>query len=1162
MMDETFQPLSPGRFFYEGIDLKMTNKFQNPYMEALKERVIVFDGAMGTNLEAQNLTAVHFGGESYLGCNDHLNLSFPDAVKKVHRSFLSVGVDVIETNTFRSNRFTLAEFGLSDRVHEINQIGARIARECADDFSTGKRKKYVAGAMGPTGKLASLTEAETQPVTFDQLREVFAEQAMGLITGGVDLLLLETQQDILEVKAAIHGIRQAFKVTGITLPIQVQVTLDASSRMLLGTHISAVIAILARMQIDILGINCSTGPEAMRPVLEILSRECPLPVSCLPNAGMPENVDGQAVYTLSPEVFSNCLIDYASEFNLSVVGGCCGTRPEHLKKLVDGFKEPQRSEPRSVSLPRLSSAFNPVDMRQEPPPLLIGERLNTQGSRKFKQVILGDEIHSALKIANDQIRNGAHALDLCTALTENDSELEIMDRLVRLVSSSVDAPLVIDSTDPVVMEAALKAAPGRCLLNSINLENGDEKARAILSLARDFHAAVIALTIDENGMAQTSSRKLEVAQRIHALAVDEFGLKACDLVFDTLTFTLGSGSAETADAGVETLEAIRRIRAELPGTLTCLGVSNISYGLDSAARNVLNSVFLYHAVKAGLDMAIINPVQIRPYTDLSLEERSLAENLVFNSGSDPLGKFIQFFSEQDPREKSRSKDGFSGLDLDQRIYQRILMRESEGLEEDLEAFIEGSQQPQQAALSLINTILLPAMKEVGDQFGRGELILPFVLQSAEIMRTAANFLERYLEKGQSASLGKIVLATVFGDVHDIGKNLVATILSNNGYEVIDLGKQVPADQIVTRAIEEKANAIGLSALLVSTSQQMRLVVEKLRETGAKIPVLIGGAAINENFARSISSADSSAYPVFYCRDAFAALEVLSGKVEKETSGSMTSEESIDPKPVSVREVKQKDLSNSEEIPTPPFYGFKSIEIPLEALFERLNRSVLFRTSWGARNAQGEKWEKLSSQFNRLLEKMEAELTVDPWMSASGLYGYWPCSSDENSLIVYPDQAGEKKPRFRFDFPRQSRDEQLCLADYFSPQSSGRKDVVAFQIVTLGQRSADHVHRLHETVGITEAFYAHGLAVQITETAARYVHELIRQELRLKQNRGKRYSWGYPALPDLSQHELLFQLLPARELLGIRMTSAFQFIPEFTTAAMIVHHPAAAYFRME
>jgi len=1140
----------------------MNSGIIHPYLKAIEERTIIFDGAMGTNLEEQNLTAGLFGGEEYFGCNDHLNLSFPEAVKTVHRAFLSAGVDVIETNTFRSNRFTLGEFGLSDKAHEINYAGARIARECADEFSSDMRKKFVAGSMGPTGRLASITEEGVQPVSFDLLSECFTEQARALISGGVDLLLLETQQDILEVKAAIHGIRQAFSETGITLPIQVQVTLDASSRMLLGTHVSAVIAILSGMKIDVLGINCSTGPEVMRPALEIFSRECPLPISCLPNAGIPENVNGQAVYTLPPEDFANILCSYTSEYSLSVVGGCCGTTPEHLERLVNDLKEVKQSKRKSIPGPRLSSAFYPVDMHQEPPPLLIGERLNTQGSRKFKQVILGNEMGSALAIANDQMRYGAHALDLCTALTENDLEEDTMESLVRLVSASVDAPLVIDSTDPIVMEAALKAAPGRCLLNSINLEGGEEKARAVLSLARDQNAAVIALTIDENGMANSADRKLKVAQRILTMAVDEFGMTACDLAFDPLTFTLASGSTETANAGLETLEAIRRIKAELPGTLTCLGVSNISYGLDSAARKVLNSVFLFHAVKAGLDMAILNPAQIKPYTELSHDERSLAEDLVFNRGGGSLEKFIRFFSNNDPLEKSQSRDKFEGLDLGQRIYQRILQREREGMEEDLQSFIEGGSQPQQAALSLLNTVLLPAMKEVGDQFGRGELILPFVLQSAETMRVATKYLEGYLEKSQSARLGKIILATVFGDVHDIGKNLVATILSNNGYEVIDLGKQVPADVIVTRAMEENASAIGLSALLVSTSQQMRVVIEKLREIGARIPVLIGGAAINEDFARSISSSMDGSYPVFYCQDAFGALEVLRGNTKNNSSDSVPSNASAVSNLVSNKSGDHKNLLTIDEIPTPPFYGYKTIQLPLEALFERLNRGALFRISWGARNAKGDKWEKLSRQFNQLLEKMQADLVDDPWLSATSMYGYWRCSAEDDRLIVHSDHSDTENSVIRFAFPRQPGDEHLCLADYFSPLGSGKKDVVAFQIVTLGQSAADHVHQVQEYAGITEAFYAHGLAVQMTEAAAGYVHELIRKELGLQKGRGKRYSWGFPALPDLSQHELLFRLLPAEKWMGIRMTSAFQLIPEYTTAAMIVHHPAAAYFRME
>jgi len=1133
--------------------------FQHPYLTALNERILVFDGAMGTNLEAQGLTTAQFGGEEFSGCNDHLNLSCPDAVRKVHRSFLEAGVDVIETNTFRSNRFTLGEFGLAEKVTQINQAGARLARQCADEFSTKHHRRFVAGSIGPSGKLVSMAEDGDESATFDALKEIFAEQAEGLILGGVDLLLLETQQDILEVKAAIHGIQLAFERTSVTLPIQTQVTLDAGSRMLLGTHISAAVAILSGIEIDVLGINCSTGPEDMRPALEIMARESSLPLSCLPNAGMPENIDGRAVYSLSPEDFSESLSSYAAEYNLNVVGGCCGTRPEHLRQLVKKIRRLPKSHRPTDSTPRLSSAFNTLDMRQEPAPLIIGERLNTQGSRAFKRILLEGQLDQALNIAKNQMQGGAHALDLCTALTETSNEAESMSRLTRLVSTNVDAPLVIDSTDPHVMEAALKSAPGRCLLNSINLESGEDKARAILALAKAHNAALIALTIDEDGMAKTASIKLAVAQRIRDLAVEVFGFRDGDLVFDPLTFTLASGSAETAGAGVETLRAIELIKAAMPETHTCLGVSNISFGLDPSARAVLNSVFLFHAVKAGLDMAILNPAQIKPYNEIPSEERELAECLIFNKGKDPLGDFIQAFTGKQMDSTGSPADRLAGLSLEERIFQRVLLREREGMEADLQAFIQRGSQPHESALSLLNTILLPAMKTVGDQFGRGELILPFVLQSAEIMRAATKFLEQYLEKGRAAGRGRIVLATVFGDVHDIGKNLVSAILSNNGYEVIDLGKQVPADTIVQQAIDENADALGLSALLVSTSQQMRVVVEKLRGHQLEIPVLVGGAAINADFADSIASQSDQRYPVFYCRDAFDALEVLDGKRASVNPPAKESdsvrEDNSDP---SKSDGWQNRVSALELLPEPPFIGSKLIDIPLEALFERLNLSALFRVSWGARNAKGGKWEKLSSQFTALFEKMKDELKTNPWLKPAGLYGFWPCDAQENDLAVYPD--GDVP--IRFSFPRQTSREGLCLADYFAPASSGRKDIVAFQIVTLGQVSADHVHRLQETAGITEAFYAHGLAVQLAEAAAGFVHDVIRKELGLGRKRGKRYSWGYDALPDLSQHDQLFKLLPAEEELGLHMTSAWQFIPEYTTAAMVVHHPAASYFRMD
>ena len=1138
---------------------------EHPYLTSLQNRVVIFDGAMGTNLESQQLIPANFGGQALAGCNDHLNLTFPSAVGKVHRSFLEAGVDVIETNTFRSNRFTLKEFGLEDKVHVINLAGAELARNLADEYSKPDQFRFVAGSMGPTGMLLSLGQSGSG-TGFDEVSAAFREQAMSLIAGGVDLLLLETQQDILEVKAAIAGIQQAFEASGNWLPIQAQVTLDANERMLPGTDIGAAITILEGMGIDVIGINCSTGPEAMHRALGVLSHYSRLPFSCLPNAGIPENINGKAVYPLSATDFAEIMSAYVREFGLNVVGGCCGTTPEHLRLLVNTLKDQPNIERNFVYNPRLSSAFQAVEMNQIPAPLLIGERLNTQGSRQFKELMLKKDYNAAIIIAREQMGNGAHALDVCTALTEDPVESERMEALVGLLSEQVDAPLVIDSTDPAVMEAALKATPGRCLLNSIQLEGGDVKARRVLTLARDYNAAVIALTIDENGMAKTAKDKLAVARRIYSLAVDEFGLDAQDLVFDPLTFTLASGSSETADAGLQTLEGIRLIKRSLPGVLTCLGVSNISFGLNPPARGILNSIFLYHAVQAGLDMAIINPAQVKPFAQISMEERELAEALLFNRTAQALGDFAGYFQEimgSQPNEKMAS---LLDLPQDERIRQRILQREKEGINDDIDAFVHSSEDHYSKALELLNQVLLPAMKTVGEQFAEGELILPFVLQSAEVMRAATDHLETYLAKSGTAKKARLVLATVYGDVHDIGKNLVKTILANNGYEVIDLGKQVPVEAIVTRAIEDQADAIGLSALLVSTSQQMPLVVEELNRRGADIPVLAGGAAINQDFTDRIATLpDGSAYSggVIYCRDAFDALRALENHHPAKSKISSIKSLKVNPSVSKLKLSSHASQNSTAIIPEPPFWGHKVIaRISLNELFSLLNRSALFHISWGVGNAKNEKWEKYQREFTSRLAAMRLELNENPWLTASALYGYFPCQSNGEDLIIYDPAASERKETARFNLPRQKSGQRLCLSDYFAPRGSGRMDIAAFQIVTLGTRSTEFVHDLQEAGDITEAFYHHGMAVQLTEAAAVWTYQRIRKELRLAVRQGKRYSWGYPVIPDLSQHQLLFRLLPAEKALGISLTSAYQFIPEYTTAALVVHHTDAAYFRME
>ena len=1149
----------------------MQNKHQR-YLSHLSDQVIVFDGAMGTNLQEMNLTAHHFGGEKYAGCYDYLNITHPQVIESVHRSFLEAGVDVIETNTFRSNRITLSEFGLANRTEEINISGARLARKIADVFTTEEHVRFVAGSMGPSGLLLSLqidVDYE-QLISFDETRDIYRQQAQSLITGGVDLLLIETAQDILEVKAAIHGIHDAFERSGVVLPIQAQVTLDTNGQMLMGTDIKAVLTMLEGMGIDIIGLNCSTGPVHMEPSIKYLSQHSRLPISCLPNAGIPINQDGEAKYPLSAEDFSHAMVSFITKYNISTVGGCCGTTPDHLRILVDQIGKNPRIQRDIKVLPALSSAYHAVHLKQEPAPFLIGERLNTQGSRAFKRLMLANDFESAVQLGKQQLAGGAHALDICTALTEDPNEAWRTAELVKLLANQIDLPLVIDSTDPNVMLAALKSTPGRCLLNSINLENGEEKAREILSLAKQFNAAVIALTIDEEGMAVTSKKKLDVAKRIYRLAVDECGLNPDAIVFDPLTFTLASGSQETADAGNQTLEGIKLIKRYLPDTYSVLGISNISFGLRAEARKALNSVFLTHAVKAGLDMAILNPNQMTPYTAISSKTRKLAEDLIFNRDSNALGKYIEHFRSEKISGGRKTDYQIKNLPLDEKISRHILLRDRSHLQEDIDAYInkDASADHQKKALDVLNTILLPAMQEIGNQFANGELILPFVLQSAEIMRTATDHLETYLEKTSGSTKGSLVLATVYGDVHDIGKNLIKTIVSNNGYSVVDLGKQVPAEIIIEKALELNADAIGLSALLVSTSQQMPLIVNMLQNHREHIPVLIGGAAVNQAFADRISiteQGETYAGGVHYCRDAFDALNVLSEiktmKEELQPSSMKTGAKKEKNKITHTSRTAKKKVKPAA-VPTPPFWGAKTISLPLDELFERINRSALYRIAWGAGKASGEKWQRYKLDFDTRFDMMRKNMGKKPWLDPQASYGYWQCSSEGDGIQIFPNRGDQTGDPIHFIFPRQISSPFLCLSDYFAPAAQGIKDVVAFQLVTVGNHAVDHVRALQESGDLVESYFAHGLAVQLTEAAAVFIHKRIRNELRIGKKQGKRYSWGYPPIPDLSQHGEIVRLLQANDKLRIELTSAYQFIPEYSTAAMIIHHPEAKYFQID
>ena len=1153
------------------------------FLDALQERVLIYDGAMGTSLQTQDLGAQEFGGERTVGCNDYLVISYPQAVEAVHRSFLEVGVDVIETCTFRSNRLTLGEYGLQALTLEINREAAALARRLADEYSqkTGQ-PRFVSGSMGPSGKLPSMDDPELSNISFEEIVDVFREQARGLIEGGVDLLLIETSQDILEVKAAILGIHAAFEETGQVLPIQAQVTLDTTGRMLLGTDIQAVQTILEGMEIDAIGLNCSTGPDYMREPLRILGEQSTLPVSCIPNAGLPLNVDGQAVYPLEPQPFADTLTEYVEKFGISIVGGCCGTTPEHLRLLVNQIGKRKPAPRPTTVIARLASSTQAIAMQQEPAPFLIGERLNTQGSQKFKKLILAEDFESILPVAGQQVDSGAHGLDLCVALTERADESFLMHRAIKTLAPSVRAPLVFDTTEPDVMERALQTAPGRSLLNSINLEAGPAKAERLLKLAKKYNAAVIALTIDEQGMAKTADRKVEVARRIYDMAVEQFGLRPQDLVFDALTFTLATGDPEFNQSAIDTLEGIRRIKQQLPGVLTSLGLSNVSFGLSPAARAVLNSIMLFHAVQYGLDMAIVNPAHITPYSEISEEDRALAEDLIFYRRPDALQRIIERFENSSGPRNSKaeaSQATLQAMSPAERLHWRIVYRHKEDVEKDIDLLIsqngQGSQQA--TAIDILNKALLPAMKEVGDKFGSGELILPFVLQSAEVMKKSVAHLETYLERKEGVSKGTLVLATVYGDVHDIGKNLVKTILSNNGFRVIDLGKQVPAETIISRAVEEKADAIGLSALLVSTSKQMPLIVNELQRRGLQIPVMIGGAAINRRFGRRILLTEAGQFyepGVFYCKDAFEGLETMEAlmnnvekpnllaRIRKESEMELGRAGKVQPE--GARPLQRSDVPPVERLPSPSTWGPRVVrDMPLEMVFKHLSLNELFRLSWGAKNSHGEEWVKLEAEFQRRLQTMQRQAIQESWLRPQAVYGYWPAQAAGDELLLYVPESVERGGRpeelLRFSFPRQPSGDYLCLADYFAPVDSGRMDVVAFQVVTVGQAASERFERLQTAGDYSEAYFTHGLGVQTAEATADYLHNHIRRELGLSAEQGKRYSWGYPAIPDLEDHAKVFQLLPAERELGMTLTTSYQLVPEQSTAAIIIHHPSARYY---
>jgi 5-methyltetrahydrofolate--homocysteine methyltransferase len=1149
----------------------------SPYLDALAKRVLVFDGAMGTMLMDRHLTEDDFGGARYHGCNEALVLGRPDVIAEIHDAYFDAGADVVETDSFMGSRMKLDEYGLGEKTPEINRTAARLARESADRFATPDRPRFVAGALGPTGMLISSSDPSLSKITFDELADLYGEQARYLVEGGVDLLLLETSQDLLEMKAAIAGITREFARGVRRVPIQAQATLDVTGRMLLGTDIRAVCATLDALPIDVIGLNCSTGPTHMRDAVRYLVENSRCFVSVIPNAGLPlMGPKGETIYPETPPEMARELASFVRDFRVNAIGGCCGTTPAHIRAFAEIAHGRVGRAPEDKPLQFAASSMTATALKQDGSPLLVGERINSQGSRKIKRLLLADDYDSISLVAREQVEGGAHVLDVCTALTERADEDVQMATIVKKLAQSVETPLMIDTTEPKVMEAALKIYAGRAIVNSVHLENGRTKVDSILPMVVESGSAVVALTIDEAGMAKTRERKLAVAERIYDIVCNEYGVPPGALIFDALTFTLATGDAEFIDSAVETIEGIRLIKARLPGVLTSLGVSNVSFGLKPAARAVLNSVMLHHCVEAGLDMALVHAKEIVPYGEIGALERELCDDLVLNRRPDALQRVIEHFENVGGTTTASvaALDDDAAEPVERRIHNAILRRRKDGIETKLDEALLA-----RGPVDVLNNVLLPAMKEVGDKFGAGELILPFVLQSAEVMKKAVAHLEQFLEKKDGATKGKVVLATVFGDVHDIGKNLVHTILANNGYTVYDLGKQVPMNTILEKAIEVDADAIGLSALLVSTSKQMPVCVSEQESRALRFPVLIGGAAINREFGRRIAFFERDGVAqyfepgVYYAKDAFEGLEImdaLTGSPEKRTAlADLRRTEALAARaalanaaaPAARNGRTARTSLTTADVPAAPFFGPRTIVgVDPAELWSHFDLKSLYRLSWGGASVKGAEWERLvSDEFAPRLLRFQQHAEREGILHPSVVYGYFPAAGLGDDVIVYAPHDRMREIG-RFTFARQAGGEHLCLADYLrEPLDGGASDVIALQVVTVGREVSERIDALQAAGDYSESYFLHGFSVQAAEAMAEHTHARIRRELGLPDGRGKRYSWGYGACPDLSQHSLVWELLDAENAIGTTLTEAFQIVPEQSTAAIVMHHPQASYF---
>ncbi|WP_026212662.1 methionine synthase [Longispora albida] len=1157
-------------------------------LDALSRRVLVCDGAMGTMLQAHDLPLADFEGQE--GCNEILNVTRPDIVRTIHEAYLAAGADCVETNTFGANHSALGEYDIPHRTHELALAGARLAREAADAWSTPGQPRFVLGSVGPGTKLPTLGHAP-----YHVLRDAYQACAEGLISGGADGILVETSQDLLQAKSALIGARRAMTALGKQVALICHVTVETTGTMLLGSEIGAALTALEPLGIDLIGLNCATGPAEMTEHLRYLSQHASIPLSVMPNAGLPELTADGARYPLGPAELAEALGRFVREYGVSLVGGCCGTTPEHIRQTADALRD-QAPGPRTVTEEHgVASLYHHVPFVQDAGVLMVGERTNANGSKAFREAMLAADWQKCVEIAREQTRSGSHMLDLCVDYVGRDGATDMRELAGRFATAST-LPIMLDSTEPEVVEAGLEQLGGRCIVNSVNFEDGDgpgSRYARMMPIVKEHGAAVVALTIDEEGQARTAEWKVRVASRLIDDLTGRWGLKLQDIMVDCLTFPVSTGQEETRRDGIETIEAIRRISALYPGVNFTLGVSNVSFGLNAAARQVLNSVFLHECAEAGLTSAIVHASKILPMSKIPDELRQVALDLVYDrraEGYDPLQRLIELFEGVDMASARASRaEELAALPLGERLQRRIVDGERNGLEADLDLALQD-----RPALSIINDTLLEGMKTVGDLFGSGQMQLPFVLQSAEVMKTAVAHLEPHMDKADSTDKGTIVLATVKGDVHDIGKNLVDIILSNNGYTVVNLGIKQPINAILDAAAEHGADAIGMSGLLVKSTVIMKENLAEMLQRGmaSRWPVMLGGAALTRSYVEDDLRDMFEGGEVYYARDAFEGLSLMDRVMTARRGGAAV----LTPEQVEraaerkarrarhqaiVREdgpalddTTRSDVAVPSEVLTPPFYGSRVVKgIPLGDYAALLDERATFLGQWGlrgSRGGQGPSYEELVETEGRpRLRYWLDRLSTDQVLEAAVVYGYYPAYSEGNTLVVLDENAHSE--RARFTFPRQRRDRRLCLADFYRPKESGELDVVAFQLVTMGTPISEYANKLFAANSYRDYLEVHGLSVQLTEALAEYWHRRIRSEVGIADRdpadveglfrvdyQGCRYSFGYPACPDLEDRGTLVELLGA-DRIGVELSEEYQLVPEQSTDAMITFHPEASYF---